>query len=918
MWKDTIEQVKGFRDENGQPLGTEMEADKVKAIKANQVKIEEMKENLRRINNLSPEEENELNDLLNTQAFGQLDAAGEQRMNTLFAKKRSEEGGLSKADRAKLTDLFNQLKELQSKIPTDAYVETVNEKLAQYNSRIKVDLMNAQTFLHSKEVNALMNLHGDFKDWVEANHIKVNRYDPQTHQVNEEWERLYIWNRIVPNDKDLINALSTNNYEKLLGINNRFLTVKKASKYYFYRIKNEHRNERLVGKTVDNRGNWLPKSMQDRKAGTDDRFINHDYLKLRDSQQSSDKALYSILETYKKHHLTAQEGVARYGRLWLEVPRIRKERFEEARNLTMNPKATISRMIDYAKGIIGRRVDDLDRSQMQRKDIEDENKLYVSTDLFGNEIPSIPVRHMSKLDVDKVSLDVGRSVVKYASTVQVNKMLHDINPVAKVLMSTLEAEGVRNVNKISLKSLMPGVRDKSPYVRLRAIRNLYEKEFEGVESKMELGLATHKIMGHLMGISAVGSLALNLPSSIKNLAAARIQNMLEVVSGVHIKPEDIAWASREFFTRFVPAMVKDYNAFGNKSLETQLFELADPVQGKFAEHAGERFSGSYTKDIINLRFLTSGMKLGELNAQGTGFMAMLHNTWVPFTENGITRNIRYSEAWELRGGVAHTKMGVDPTWDSTGDSFLRFKNKVHKVNELLQGAYAKSNQAEMQINTSVQGVTFMRRFFIPGFVNRFAKDRPNIAIGRPREGYYQTFLRVMRDEVFGNRMKNWGNLTAEEKGNTYRVFAEAGYSLAFAGCLALLGFNSSDPDRFKKLKNRDWAHNMLIYQLMLIKSEEENFIPPMGLNDLLRMKDQPSIAFPLINKYYKVLSHMMDLVEQPFTDEDIIHYQKSSGLFKKGDLKLSADLLKIIGFSGSTINPALGIKNYSATMNRYN
>jgi hypothetical protein len=59
-------------------------------------------------------------------------------------------------------------------------------------------------------------------------------------------------------------------------------------------------------------------------------------------------------------------------------------------------------------------------------------------------------------------------------------------------------------------------------------------------------------------------------------------------------------------------------------------------------------------------------------------------------------------------------------------------------------------------------------------------------------------------------------------------------------------------------------------------------------------------------------------MQQPFTDYDLIHYKRDTGIYKKGDLKLFADLLKVIGYTGATLHPDIALKNYMATTARYN
>lgn len=921
VWTDIIDQVKGFRDSNGQPVGSEMSEEKIAQVKKDQEKINDIQEQLRRMNGLNQEEQAQLSDYYSLINSGyQLGTDDQNTFNELVNRRNI---GLTKADKARLLSLMEQLRDFQSKIPTEYYLDTLNERLIQGNVNQHIGYDNIDTFLLESSLATLLERDDTLSRWIKDNHIRKTRWNPDTKTNDIIYERLYVWNRIIPNNAKLKEALTKNDYRKALEIDSPYVSVKKASKYYFYRVKDELRTKKEVGKTVDNRGNWLPKTKEQAKTPEQlklsEKYRNEEYYRLKESTNSKDQALYRILETYKKYHLKAQENSPKYGRLWLEIPRRRREKLENVNNVLDDPKAAYKSSIDYVKDRLSfkQRPDDFETGNAGDPDV---SKIYVMTDLAGNERTSIPVSHMSKLSIDDVSYDIFSNVVKYASSINTVKALHDINPIARALQTTLQSEGIKNVNKTSklnILGLNVSVKEKGNN-RLKAIDNFIQREFEGVENHMELGIFGQRIAQHLMGLAAFGSLALNIPAGVKNMAVARIQNMLEAITGHNFDGPEWIKASGLFVSKYLPNMVRDYNTFANKSLYTQIHELFDPVEGRFSKHLGKEGTATYRSDIINLKFTHSAQELGETEAQGTAALAMRLHERVPIVENGVSRLIPYEDAWILRDGVIALKDGIDPSWGPGGDNFLAHKLKMQKVNELLQGAYSRFNQPEMNRYTSLRMVSFMRRFFIPSVVNRFAPTRPNIALGTFREGYYQTWWKVSR-EMVQSGMKNWHLMSTAEKRGFWRTMAELGYSMIFLALLSLVGFDTSDPDRFKKLKKNGWALNMLIYEILLIKGETETFLPlpGFGADELARMKDNPSVAFPLLNKYLKLLNHLIQHIRQPFTDDDVTHFKQDSGIYKKGDLKIMADLLKIIGYTGATLNPDVAVKNYSMLQNKY-
>lgn len=923
-WKEIFDIIRGLRDQDGQPIGSDVSDEKVQQVKDIQTEINRIKTSMNALNGMTEEEAEKVGMYINMLEMG-LAPTQEQYEEYVAILHKGQANQLSDYDKSRLFRAFEKLRAFQSKIPTEYYVERMNELMGIYNipAHFRITTETAD-IINTPEFDEVLEQFPEFAKWFHANHLpKQNTWNAKTKEYDSTYERLYIWNRIVPNDPSIREALARNSYSDLLAIKSPYFEVRKANKYFFYRIKDEYKTgynpvtgkvTREVGLHVDNRGNWLPKL-----TATDRKYINEEYFRLKNSTSPEDKHLYKILNTYKKYHLGVQNNAPKYARLWMEVPRRRKERIEIVRN---PKKAAKDTWFNFKTGFVKAK-DDFDRALMSPQDIKNASKLYVMTDLFGNEVQSIPVKYMSKLEKDFVSLDLLGSVLKYAVSVENNKMLHEINPIAKALESTLADAGIKSANKVSTtgwfsKHFNITVKS-SENVRLQTIRNMVERDIEGIENKMEIGVLGNKIANHIMGMAAYGSLAINVPGGIKNLFSARIQNVLESVSGRHFTTAEWKDASLEFTNRYIKKMIGDYNRFANKSLGTQMFELFDPIEGNYAENVGHEGTDSVKTDMVGLKFMLAPQKFGEIQAQGSAWLAMMKHTRVPLTENGVTTMIPYSQAWTLVDGVVRLKPGIPQEWDRTGEEFLKFKAKVHKINELLQGAYAKLNQPEAQRYTLMKLLLFMRKFFLPAFVNRFGSKTANVPLAEVREGYYKTFIRLARPFVgrlYKRSKSSWHLYTEKEKRNFYRTLTEMGYSVAFALLLVMLGY--SGDDRNKKLASDsfgDWVKSMLIYEVLMIKAEVETFIPVpgMGMNELLRMKDNPSIAFPIVNRYYKLLGHLGLWV----TGDEDARYQRHQGIWDKGDLKWFADMSKIMGYSGNTTNPDEAIKTFSMSMNRY-
>lgn len=929
-WKSIFDVIRGLRDQDGQPIGTDINDAKAEEVKRIQEEINKIRDQLTGLSGLTPAEEQEVSNYLEIVQSGQ-ELTQEQYARYTEMINRRDTLGLDPAEKGYLFAMFNTLKDFQSKIPTEYYIDSFNEQLSKFNIPLEMTVHNSEWFLDEANIGPWLDANPEFETWFVRHHLyKGNQWNNVTKEYDSKYERTYIWNRIIPNDPRIKDALSRRAYNDLYTIQSPLFEAKHASKYYFYRIKNKYKTgfnpstekvETQIGVHKDNRGNWLPKlSASDRK------YINEDFIRLKDADDPRSKELFKILEIMKKYHLGVQKSAPRYGRLWMEIPRRRKERIEVLQEAKDSPtqfaKSTWKNVVADVKVAS----DDFNRNLMRPQDIKDETKLYVMTDLFGNEIQSIPVRFMSKLEKDVVSLDIFGSIMRYAASLENNKMLHDINPLARALENNLSANGVAATNKMATTAWLAkhfNISVKaSENTRLQILRNMLERDIEGIQNRMEIGVFGHKVANHVMALAAFGSLALNIPGGVKNLAVARIQNVLEAVSGRHFTGKEWLKASGEFLHRVMPKLIRDYNAFADKSLETQMWEIFDPVEGKFGENIGAEGNASKIRDFVDFKWSTSPQKFGEINAQGSAWLAMMRHQKVPQTINEKTTEIPYSQAWELRDGLVQLKIGIPEEWGRTGEKFLAFKAKVHKVNELLQGAYAPLNQPEAQRYTLLKLLLFMRKYFAPGLVNRFGIKNPNVPLGQFREGYYITWAKAFKAQVkyMVGKTKDWHLYSEEEKRAVWRTWVEMGYSMFFLAFITLvMGFGADDDDRFKKLERKNWAQQMLLYEMMMIKSETETFLPlpGMGLNELLRMKDNPSIAFPLINRYAKILSHSADIMIGTISGTDQGRYERKSGIWEKGDIKVYADLLKLVGYTGNTQNPDIALKNYTQLMNRY-
>jgi hypothetical protein len=915
VWTDIIDLVMGYRDEDGQPIGTEMSDERIRRVRELQEKANEIHEKYAAISGLSRPESKRLEHYFDKiRSGGRLNAAERNDMNTLIAQQK--ENSLDAMEKAKLFRYIEELKALQSKVASDYYIEIVNNYLSK-NDKEPIDPSTSNEWLENDaEIGALMASDADFKKWFEENHLEVERWDADAQEVRKYYQRLYVWNRIQPNAEEMYESFKLSDGTQITGL--------PGFQYYRRQVKNEYKTgynaatgkvELKVGKHIDNQGNFLPKTLADGAVG--DKYINHDYERLR----TNDPATFKVLEVMTKYHLKAQENLPYQNRLYLDVPRFRKHRQEYLRSgkAKEDTRNGLTRALKGIRALFRTEEDDY---QQGHGNFEADQSL-VSADLFDNEISKIPIKGTASMDIDQVSYDIAGSITRYYLSAEENRKKTEINPLFKALLNTLESNGVKDLKKINKSNwINRGVKTflkKGKYNRLQILTNLYEREFLGMENKMELGAWANKMANQTMGLAAFGTLAMDIPGAAKNLFTARIQNFLESLGGRHVNYREYMAGTSDFTTQFMPAMIKDYGRLGVKSWQSQLFDLIDPVQDRFKKNVGGQYTKTALNDGINMTWMYAPREFGEMQAQGSLMLGMMRHQKIQQTIGGVTKEIMYKDAWTTDpSGKIVLKEGIDPAWGPNGVKFKEFKLLVQEINHKLQGNYADIDQAEIQRYTLGRMLGFMRRYAQPAFVNRFSKQRIQVGIGDVREGYYMTTFRMFTNFVKSHK-NNWHLYDEEEKRAVMKTITELASSIIFMLLLSLLGYDDDDPQRFAKLQDNGWFVNHAILQLMQVKSETEQMTPFGGWDEVLRLINQPSLAIGQLNKYYVIGKDLQEWVRYGIglaEDDSKLYYQNKQGAWDEGDSKLYAHTARLFGFTGKTLSPETAIRNFDLMQER--
>lgn len=959
VWEKILDLTSGFRDEDGQPDASQLSEGSIAEIKRLQQELEEIRKNTVQKSGLTSLEHERLNELYQKKADTELTPDEKMEISDLYTKKTNQ--GLSKWESAELDSLYAELAELSTKEATNQYVDTVNEWL----SRIDTDPLyldsgfrtitktSANYFMNAPILGKLLSQNSEFSAWFHANHLQRQVYNKDTRKMEDRWERLYVWSVVRPTNEDYLETYEIKNakgevIQKIDGL--------PSMKYYARVVKPEYRTKRVVGETVDNRGNWLPKTMN--QGAADGRYINTDYYDM----QRNNPALFEVLEKLKAHHLKNQEGLSSRSKLYLDFPRYRKSNLEvvqstDIKDFTHNKVNAITIWAKRTKEFFQGAKDDAESGFNDK----DEFNL-VRADMFDNEITNVPIHGLYNIDLDDVSTDITTSMMRYMLSGERQKQLIKISPVARAIQSVVndpnnKIKELDKVNKFNFihRGVTTYLTKPGKSVRASAVNSFIEREFEG---QRMTGFTKdipwiNNMAGLLFKRASFSFFALNIPSALKNSYGAKFQSMIEASAGKDINHLSLqqgnAWA---YTTMAELSFGNQLYKKGAKSLRQQLVEVFDPVQDRFEERFGESMSRTVAKDAASMSWLYNFRKWVELQASLQIFGGMMYHQKIKINEGTPQeKSIAYIDAWEVRDNKIQLKEGVDPKWGITyndkgeiqvGSEFKRFRNKIHQKMNNLQGAYAKFDQPEAQRYLAFRFISYLRRYFTTMTLNRFGfsgrvwdpKPRFNPGAGDVQMGFYIEFLNFMKNFVL-SAGKNIMYMTPEEKSATLKVATEVGMLVAATVAMSLIfGWDPEDDEKYEKLRaesgalpfplttedpNRPFQFGGFmevhaLHLLMNIRAENEQFLPfpGYGLNDYTAMLDLKSIAFgPTLKSYGQLFDDLANIA----TGDDHAYYARNMGPYnwqQEGGSKFWAHFTKMFGLTGSSLDPAKAVKGFQS------
>lgn len=951
LWKEITGLTYGFRDEDGQPIGISISEGSTERIKLAQKQIEELKNRVQGASGLSRQESARLNELYEKAYAHDISQSEQDELNELKNKSATE--GLTKDENDRLKQLWAELGELSSKVPTSYYIDAFNALSQKYG--ITIDEIG-----NINGISALDNLQGllehkDFKDWFELNHLQAERFNFDTKEIENKWERLYHWSRIIPKDNSYFETTKLEDGTVIDGI--------PARKYSYRKVKDEYKTEPIEGENTDNKGNWLPKT----KGAKDGRYINPEYERMKNSTNEKDKALFKLLQIHTKYHLLAQEGLNDNKKLWLDLPALRKTSMERniemlskpneiPTNLKKRLKSWIDSQTEYSsgKGNYGEETgqESPDKTLIEKGIDAVKNVLHLKKETqkdiiqYGTDANMLPIKYTGKLEAEDNSRNLFRSISKYLYSAKTNLKLQEMSPISNALERVLANTDVER------KKRNPEAAETNVS---KAVRFIINKEFKGRDKAHELGVVGELLAQISSKAAYTAFIPFNLPSSANNVVQGVTQNIIDSGNGRYSKL-DYASSFGIYTTRFTPAWQSDYwkNELGKQSLEGQMIDLWEPIQShEYESGVGEKFASNKWKDLVAFKWMLHHREWGEFHIQSRIWITYMNTIKIKQKIGKEIKNISLLDAYELNDeGIIKLKKAIDKSWDFDGDKYKEAKREIQQINRRIQGSFSKMDSSMASQYTLYNLALFLNRWFLAPAINRWAADdikinngvtlpmkltraivgttvgvsvaallsplSPLIAIPTgikigtligakiksvPRfninSGYQWGWNMAALNAVAKlqeNKTLKWDILTNEERRGLRRQYTQFGVILLAELILKGLQLGAGDDDKKKKaiLASMSVAEKNLVYLIMRNESETNQF-------------DSPAQYFHFFDNmpFFTGMKKWEDLAKSAIHDigtsiegQGIAEYQKSEGSIEKGTSKTYVKLLKATGLQG--------------------
>jgi hypothetical protein len=548
------------------------------------------------------------------------------------------------------------------------------------------------------------------------------------------------------------------------------------------------------------------------------------------------------------------------------------------------------------------------------------------------------------------------ALMRYAGEAHYKAAMQEAAPVANMTIEYLEMLSENIQNKIQAKDFtyIDPVTNKKSTVdwnkRFKEINKVieilkYEKRkfVNGqADNPEEKNRQLTKIVKQVMAYTSFVRMGFDVVNQTKNYISGNVQSFLSaggIDDSSHYSKQNWMWAQKQFFGTFMPNYFADWGKVNDVSESTMLYRKFNPLQKEFDKYLNEA-SGSRERRAIG-KFMnpvelgymvqekgdgaigivvmysvldsykykvfttdTAGNKVYKKNADGTDMTVSAHEVY-------------YQDANKL------LQIRKDVEFTKEDEKFLR--NIIYSEMRRAQGNYAGWDKTKFEENIIGKLVFYYRKYIIPQFLNRFGYLRPNWEGAEVTIGYWRALAKVYKAYGFVETTKYFFNFgkqgtKAINTATIGKVYTRSiSHARRDAVAMAILTIASMAATQYVRRKDDD--------------DEELGFLEGNAIRLLWGVKGETTAMFPLgggsseyiknftslttytreLTAAKKLTTHALSTImalsmqggEEPDPEYDSelytaiwkeAYYNRKSGAYEKGDMKLAKDFVDLTGY----------------------
>jgi len=795
-YEELFNSIKGYRDQDGVIIGTQVQKGLISTIKQIEERIEKLKEDAEESRELSDEDKETLKNLF-------------KQLNDMQLKKQSDYyyRVYNQVANAVRTDLladpeFSKNLESQAEKMADEYIEndglfsleddalTLDDDLPILNhpsdfgnAQHRIDLIAA---FRNRLFEAVVQKEIKNTDWYKANHIKITKKytDKKTGAtITKVYDRpIYIWNRTIPVNRNYIKQENPNFDWSVPRVRERY----KNKDYKFL-------------------GSARPRET------ADNRYTNEAYSNLRDDDKALVDEMVTLYEDIQRMLPVSQrlEGYT--------VPNKTKEPGEKVADMFSRPKHRFLNIRDgfkllFKAGLPG---EDMYEDEVSSLIDLDKNARLKSS---GRKVQLIKTRYKEPLSVTQVSHVLTNSLAEFGAYAS------EFNGLRKAMPAVFAAREAASETNV-------------PANDLEMMDNEISRFFYGAESSNRL---------KLFGDSAIITGVMRATRRLFRFSQGRVllfnflrlfKNVFNNFAKIVLSKNRYGLTRKELLAAWWKGLTKrqslvsleigsrQYSEYALKLVHFRAVPAANPTK-----MAGNVHQGNVYKYLNADNFSAQIFGYTEMASTIPIYEALMARTSVPMIINGQETRVKLDDAYEVVNGSLVPKDGVYGLQLNEVRALVEERNKIiqtylaqrgitdiknltTKQEKELKGlintrdrsldvmiaSIDKMNQAKMQklkaveqhlrdqiheLYTSTQGNYFsrsrsyyeqsmfasilmsMRRWFYPQLQSNYGSKRLSLYTGNIEEGFYRTggrsLVRKMRYLANGERM-NLGSTAFEQE-----------------------------------------------------------------------------------------------------------------------------------------------------------